>query len=450
MGSPDKRGIATGTVVALILVIIVVLFVSGIFGTKILDAAETLGNSLGFTTPRAEKAQLPVSLLQQFFQLCENEPGKDCVCAQTFDARSLLDAAREGDNLTFTQQGANMEISLAGATALVPGAVPCLYAGNAAFAQRDRYSAEKQETPGPSVQGTFSFTYDSEKRNFNYIRGWIGGPVTANLPLGSIRLAKFGSNYLCVLSEEAASNVARTCAEMNQCTNGKVCTQGQSCSTGKIDQYYQGQGICCSGACVTKLAPEVEAQLKQKLDEVHAASQKIDLRLVGEQLAALKSIYAQYPSSESAPAAMLEAAEINDAVHKRAETLALLSAMLAQYPSSPLIADADQLSDRLLSCTDNGFVPGSTNSADEQAKCNSARDSLLSACFFVDKTWPAKNECVSCKSINYQCDGIKDKETCDRSPCAPKSKCAWKLTDERSAWRQAPWMWGDGTCTMIT
>jgi hypothetical protein len=426
MGFSDKRGMS-GLAVTLIIGVLVILFMLGGAGEKILHGAESLAGTLGITTAKSAKVKATTSLLSGFYSLCAAEPGTNCVCStplNLFQPGLFSDK----DVITFSEKDGGTLIDFVGSPIAMPGIAPCLFTATPEPA-RIAFGSSPATQPSPQLTSPFSFEYRTEDTLFVPSNSFVlttrmrfDEPVDF-LPLKSLRLFKLSPNSLCVLSEAAVKGVQRTCKDMAQCS-GRVCTGGQACSTGKFDPYYQGAGVCCSGECIAKPTPGIEAQMSHALAAARAA--RFPMTDAAQQLAivnGLRDIYTKYPTSEYADDALAELAGIYFVLDMRREFFEAANLLLNNYPISPFIARIDTMSDNYLSCTDKGFSPGFWNSADERAKCNTARDSLLTGCVFIDN-W-GRNECKSCKAIGYSCSAITDKETCNVSPCAPKSECYW-------------------------
>jgi hypothetical protein len=431
MGFSDKRGMS-GLAVTLIIGVLVILFMLGGAGNKILEGAESLASSLGVSTAKSTKVKATTSLLSDFYNLCAAEPGTNCVCStplNLFQPEMFSDK----DVITFSEKGGGTLIDFVGSPIALPGIAPCLFTATPEPA-RIAFGSSPATQASPQLTSPFSFEYRTEDTLFvpsnSFVlttRMRLDEPVDF-LPLKSLRLFKLSPNSLCVLSEAAVKGIQRTCKDMAACS-GRVCTGGQVCSTGKFDPYYQGAGVCCSGECITKPSPDIEAQMSHALAAAKMA--RFPMTDAAQQLAiinGLRDIYTKYPTSEYADDALAEVAGIYFVLDMRREFFEAASLLLKNYPISPFIARIDTMSDNYLSCADSGFVPGRTNSAAEITACNSARDSLLTGCAFIDNTFPTRNQCRSCKGLS--CHALLDEATCQRSPCAIKQgddKCQWRF-----------------------
>jgi len=415
MGFLDKHGIATSTAIGMILLVIGLLIAMGLFGPRILEAAEGIAKTFGIETQLTERVNLPADLLASFFLVCAAEKGTNCICSESIDFY-LPDAFSEGNLLTLEEKNGNIEIDLVGARKTVPNVVPCFVRGfPTGFADLGYFTDRKvSRSFPPEFSGKVSFEYKEKGEQF-----WFKRTLANSLPMKTLRLIKLDPNYLCLMSSGAVNDErGRTCRNIDQCF-GRVCGTDEKCPTNKIDPYYTGPGLCCDVRCVKKEAPEIEAGLKQKLKLARVSPPQQALKLLNE-------IYNEHPTSEFADDALFEIAKIKDSLGRREEVISPLKTLLKQYPGSELIAEADKLSDKHMNCGDYNFKEALAHSAKEMAKCTDARDSLLIGCVFIDRNWPIKNNCKSCRDIKYACD-IYDEETCKLSPChnVGEKRCSW-------------------------
>ncbi len=418
MSSSVKRGMATTTVVGMILLVIGLLVAMGIFGGKILEAAEGVGKAFGIVSAKQQKVQQVGDVLTSFFQTCALEPGTNCVCSTSIDFY-LPDAFSEGDALTLERNGSDTVIDLVGTKITIPGVAPCFVTGFPMGFATFNYFIEQpisfSRSFSPDFIGKIIFTYAKEKEKF-----WLQGTLADSLPLKTLRLVKLDPHYLCLIASLATEYIERECKSINQCWNGKVCGAGETCPTNMIDPYYAGPGVCCNIRCVKKEAPEVEANISQVFEQAKQA----------QDLTKLREIVEQHPTSEYADDALFEIARIYDAQNKRNEFLEAARKLLRQYPASPYIGPLDTMSDRHLNCGDYQFPAGGSHSAAERAQCTDARDSLLTGCVFIDRNWPNNNECKSCRDAK-NCGDIYDEKTCRLSPCTPagQNRCQWQFDE---------------------